>query len=282
MRILVIGAHGMLGQDFCKLLKENQNIVYEWDLPEHDITEAEQIINEIKELKPEIVCHFAAYTDVDKAEVETGKAFMVNVLGTWAISNACYKINKPLLYISTDYVFDGTKGTPYTEDDKPNPLNYYGKTKLLGEEVIKSHLKKFFIVRTARLFGTGGNNFVRKIIDLAKVQKSISVVHDQIGSPTYTKDLSLGIFKLVNSNHYGIYHITNQGSCSWYEFACEIKMQMKLDVQINPITSTEYSSKAARPKYSVLANAKYKKRFGEELRPWQAALQAYLNELKIF
>ncbi|MEO0132446.1 MAG: dTDP-4-dehydrorhamnose reductase [candidate division WOR-3 bacterium] len=277
MKILVTGAYGMLGRDFCSLLKANGFSIWEWDLPEHDITNINKTIEEILELKPDVVCHLAAYTNVDNAEKEPGRAFMVNVQGTWAIADACLQLDIPLLYISTDYVFDGTKNTPYEENDPPNPINYYGKTKYLGEEVIKSHLKKYFIVRTSWLFGTHGRNFVTTIIELARKNKEITVVNDQIGSPTYTYDLSEALLKVITSKYYGTYHITNSGFCSWYEFALEIKKLTGFTSSIIPITSDKLKRLAIRPLYSVLNNKKYRKRFGEVLRPWQKGLKAFLE-----
>ncbi|MCS7258931.1 MAG: dTDP-4-dehydrorhamnose reductase [candidate division WOR-3 bacterium] len=279
MKVLVTGAYGMLGRDFCYLLKNQGFSIWEWDLPDHDITNVNKIISDIVDLKPDIVCHLAAYTDVDNAEKETGRAFMVNVQGTWAIANACFQIDIPLLFISSDYVFDGTKNTPYDENDQANPINYYGKTKYLGEEVIRSHLNKYFIVRTSWLFGKHGRNFVRTIIDLSCKRDKISVVNDQIGSPTYTKDLSEALLNLLTSTHYGIYHITNSGACSWYEFANEIKRLAQLSVEILPISSADLNRLAKRPAYSVLDNKRYKKQFGKTLRPWQEALKTFLSEL---
>lgn len=277
MRILVSGAHGMLGTDLCILLKEKQISPIELDLPKFDITNIDQAINTIKQHKPEIIIHLAAFTDVDRAEENRADAYAVNTQGTWAIALAAQECKAKLLYISTDYVFDGSKNKPYQENDQPNPINYYGQTKLLGERAIIQHLKQYYIVRTAWLFGRNGQNFVKTILNLAQEKQILEVVNDQIGSPTYTKDLSQAIYNLIQIDKYGIYHITNSGYCSWYEFACEIIKQAGLNTKITPVSSDKILRKAKRPAYSVLDNHKYEQTCHDKLRNWQEALGDYLQ-----
>ncbi|MEO0075416.1 MAG: dTDP-4-dehydrorhamnose reductase [candidate division WOR-3 bacterium] len=277
MRILVTGARGMLGTDLCVLLKQKQISPIELDLPKFDITNINQAINTIKQHKPEIIIHLAAFTDVDRAEENKADAYAVNTQGTWAVALAAQECKAKLLYISTDYVFDGSKNKPYHENDQPNPINYYGLTKLLGERAITQHLKQYYIVRTAWLFGKNGNNFVKTIIKLAQEKDDLEVVNDQIGSPTYTKDLSQAIYNLIQTDKYGIYHITNAGYCSWYEFACEIIKQAELNTQITPVSSDKINRKAKRPAYSVLDNHKYEQTCQDKLRSWQEALRYYLR-----
>jgi dTDP-4-dehydrorhamnose reductase len=280
LKIAVTGAKGMLGSDFCMYLKEQGIYQIEWDLPEMDVSNVNQTIKQITIAQPNIVVHFAAYTDVDGAENNKSKAYSVNTLGTWAVAIACKELRAKLLYISTDYVFDGKKDSGYVESDIPNPINYYGQTKLLGEKLIKDHLKTHFILRTSWLFGKNGRNFVKTILETAKEKDHIEVVVDQIGSPTYTKDLCVPIYKLINTEHYGIYHLTNAGVCSWFKYACAIIKESGLNTQILPITSDKINRLAKRPACSELKNVKYINIFKEELRPWQEALQDYFLEMK--
>ncbi|MEO0076599.1 MAG: dTDP-4-dehydrorhamnose reductase [candidate division WOR-3 bacterium] len=281
MKFAIIGARGMLGTDFCTFLKYNNIVPIEWDLPEMDITNINQTIKQIVNAKPDIIFHFAAFTDVDEAEKNKSLAYSVNTLGTWAIAIAAKELKAKLLYMSTDYVFDGTKESAYLESDTPNPINYYGQTKFLGEKTIKEHLKKYFIVRTSWLFGKHGKNFVTTILNLAKEQECIEVVSDQIGCPTYTRDLCEPLLKIANSEHYGIYHLTNSGETSWYKFAQTIIKEENLINQIIPITSDKISRLAKRPANSVLENRNYQYFFKDSLRPWELALKDFLLELKI-
>lgn len=280
MKIAVTGAKGMLGTDFCAYLKYNNIIPIEWDLPEMDITDVNQTIKDITRAKPNIICHFAAYTNVDGAETNKSQAYAVNTLGTWAVAIAVKEIKAKLLYMSTDYVFDGKKENGYLESDTPNPINYYGQTKFLGEKLIKEHLKKYFIVRTSWLFGKHGKNFVSTILNMAKEKEYLEVVSDQIGSPTYTRDLCEPLYKLINTEHYGIYHLTNAGICSWYKFACAIIKEAGLNNQVLPVTSDKINRPAKRPLCSELRNFNYENLFLETLRPWEQALKDFLAELK--
>lgn len=280
MKIAVTGAKGMLGQDFCYFLKQKNITPIEWDLPELDVTDVERAIEAINRAKPDVIVHFAGYTDVDGAEKEKAKAYAVNTQGTWAVAIAAKESKATLLYMSTDYVFDGKKGSAYLESDNPNPINYYGLTKFLGERVIIQQLKKYFIVRTSWLYGKNGKNFISTILNIAKEKESLEVVNDQVGAPTYTKDLCEPLSKLINSELYGIYHITNSGMCSWFSFANTIIKETGLNNKISPITSDKINRPAKRPQYSVLENKNYQQFFKEPLRPWNEALKDFIKEIK--
>ncbi|MEO0101897.1 MAG: dTDP-4-dehydrorhamnose reductase [candidate division WOR-3 bacterium] len=275
MKVLVTGAKGMLGRELVLYLKEKDFLVIGWDLPEWDIRKRE-VTEKLIEERPEGIVHLAAFTDVDGAEVKRKEAYETNFLGTANLVAAAERIGAKFLYLSTDYVFDGKKTTPYSEEDVPNPLNYYGETKYLGEMVVK-RLERFFILRTAWLYSREGRNFVNTIKEKMARGEEIRVVDDQIGSPTYTKDLLEPIFDLLQSEAYGIYHITNSGFCSWFQFACEIGRILGRK-EIKPIKSEEAGRLARRPKYSVLDNSKYQRVFGKRLRPWLEALEECLKE----
>lgn len=279
--ILVTGAKGMLGTDLSCFLRSNNAPITEWDLPEQDITDVNQTIKGIKEIKPKAIIHLAAYTDVDGCEVAKSRAYAVNVQGTWAVLLGAKETKSKLVYLSTDYVFDGEKNRSYLETDRPNPINYYGLTKLKGEELIRTKLKnRYFIVRTSWLFGKFGKNFVTTIMKLAQEQDTLRVVNDQRGSPTYTKDLAPCLFNLINSERYGIYHITNSGIVSWFEFARAILKEAGLKNQVVPISSEESGRRALRPKFSGLENRNYVRIFGNPLRSWELALKDFLKDIK--
>ncbi len=277
MKVIVTGSLGMLGSELVSYLKANGFEVIGWDLPEWDITDKEKVIKGIIEKRPEAIIHLAAFTDVDRAEEEREKAYQVNVLGTTNLVIGAKAVAAKFLYLSTDYVFDGKKEVPYREEEQPNPINYYGETKYLGELEVKKW-KRHFIVRTAWLFSRKGKNFVNTI--KAKVEKNeeIRVVDDQIGSPTYTKDLLMPIRDLVRTEFYGIYHITNSGFCSWFQFASEIVKILRVNREIKPIRTEEAGRLAKRPRFSVLANYNYQKTFGRELRNWVEALGECLTK----
>jgi len=295
MRILVTGSDGQLGRALQEVLpKEDCFFMTRQDF---DITDEKQTVQQITDVRPEIVIHTAAYTDVDGCEKNPELAERINVIGTENVAKACQRVAAIMFYISTDYVFDGRKGVPYQEKDEPHPLSIYGKTKLKGEEVAKK-LPKYFIIRTAWLFGPTSSlnklgasrgkrreNFVQTILGLAKEKKEIKVVNDQIGCPTYALDLAKAIWQLIqrqatSDQRTGIYHITNSGSCSWYEFAKEIIELKGLKTKVIPIASEEWQkikpNSAKRPKYSVLDCSKIKK-LGIKMPPWQEALKKYLT-----
>lgn len=273
MKIIVTGANGMLGKSLLpKLYKHNVIGVGQNDF---DITDEVATFRFITENKPELVIHCAAYTDVDGCETNTEHAYKVNALGTKNIVTACENVDAALLFISTDYVFDGEKQIAYVEDDLTNPLSVYGKTKLEAEWYVKK-LARHFICRTQWLFGDG-KNFVDTIIQLSKTKSELSIVADQFGCPTYVNDLSDAISKLIESNDYGVYHLTNTGIVSWYEFAKEILLQLNIThVQLNAVTSDEFKRPANRPPYSPLNNCNWEKKH-TPLRSYRAALKDYLE-----
>jgi dTDP-4-dehydrorhamnose reductase len=253
MRVLVTGADGQLGHDVVKRLNENSIECLGTSIKELDITNEAQTNKLITNYNPDVVVHCAAYTAVDKAEEDRELCYNINVLGTRYVAKACKNIGAKMVYISTDYVFDGEGDQPFEITDKPNPINYYGQTKYEGELEVLKLLDKYFIVRISWAFGINGNNFVKTMLKLGKERDEISVVADQIGSPTYTYDLARLIIDMIQTDKYGIYHATNEGYCSWYEFACEIFKQAGVNVKVNSIKSEDYTTKAVRPKNSRLS-----------------------------
>ena len=253
MKVLVTGANGQLGYDVVKEL-EKQNIeCYGVTRKDFDITDFKSTENFINKYLPDVVIHCAAYTAVDKAEDEPELCYKVNSEATKNIAEICKEINAKLLYISTDYVFDGTKDGFYEVDDEINPINVYGKSKLLGEKAVQKILKKYFIVRISWVFGKHGNNFVKTMMRLGKELKEINVVSDQYGSPTYTADLAKLLVEMIKTEKYGIYHATNEGVCSWAEFAEEIFKIANMDIKVNYIRTKDYQTKAKRPLNSRLS-----------------------------
>ena len=268
MKVLVTGANGMLGQDLCPILEDVGVFVIETDVDTLDITKAEMVDKALTDIHPDMVIHCAAYTNVDKAEEDLDTARLINVTGTENLAKVCGKLDIPIVYISTDYVFDGTKTEPYMPDDKTNPINNYGLTKLQGEEAVKKYCKKYYIARTSWLYGHYGKNFVETMISLAQ-KEELKVVDDQIGCPTWTVELANGILKLL-SKPYGTYHVCGSGETSWYGFAQEIFQQANLAVNLKPCTTEEFPRPAKRPKYSVMNNDGL-------CRNWQVALHDYLE-----
>jgi len=257
------------------------------DLEECDITNQKETTETIEDYNPRIIIHTAAYTDVDGNELSPEKAFAVNAGGTENVARVTKELGATLFYISTDYVFDGKKDKPYKETDSPNPANIYGQSKLDGEKVIQALLERHLILRTSWLFGPKGKNFVTAILEKTKENETLQVVDDQIGSPTYTLDLAKAIKVLLSTINsklstevYGIYHITNSGSCSWYEFAREIISLKQLNTQILPVSSAEIKRPAQRPKMSILDNSKLTNIFNVKLRFWKEALKHFLFENK--
>jgi len=272
MKVLVTGANGQLGYDVIKRL-DSEGIEYlGTDRKSLDIKNEEQVKRVISDYNPDVVIHCAAYTAVDRAEDERELCYEVNVLGTRYIAEACKEIDAKMVYISTDYVFDGEADQPFEVTDKPNPINYYGKTKYEGELEVQKHLDKYFVVRISWVFGNNGNNFVKTMLRLGKERDEISVVADQIGSPTYTYDLANVLIGMIKTDKFGIYHATNEGYCSWYDFACEIFKQAGMDVKVNPIKTEDYPTKAKRPK-----NSRLSKNALTELENWVDALKHYIK-----
>ncbi|RHH71574.1 MULTISPECIES: dTDP-4-dehydrorhamnose reductase [Vagococcus] len=280
MTVLVTGAKGQLGRELTNLLKQQNIDFIAYDSQEMDITDFDKTLSIIKDIKPSVVYHCAAYTAVDLAEDE-GKEmnYLVNVDGTKNVAQVCKEVGATLVYISTDYVFDGkTRETPYMETDKTSPINEYGKAKLLGEQAVQEILNNYYIIRTSWVFGEHGNNFVYTMKKLAKTHDKLTVVNDQVGRPTWTKSLAEFMTYLIqNKCDYGIYHFSNEETCTWYEFAQEI---LKDDnVTISPVTSDQFITKATRPEYSIMDLEKAKST-GYEIISWQTALQLFLEGIK--
>ena len=275
MKILITGAYGMLGSDLREVLKNHELIVT--GSKDLDITNEEDVIDFIDENFPDIVINAAAYTAVDDCETNYDEAYAVNAIGPKNLAIACKKQDVPLVHISTDYVFDGSKRTPLLENDALGPQSAYGKTKLEGEKFIQEYTDKYFILRTAWLYGIHGNNFVQTMLSLAENHDEITVVDDQIGSPTYSLDLAVSIANLLNSDKYGIYHLTNEGECSWYEFSKRIFELSDVDVKVLPVTTEEFPRPAPRPHYSVLSNQKWIKAGFPPMRKYEEALSDYLS-----
>ena len=278
MKVLVTGANGQLGYDVVKELQKQNIECYGATRKDFDITDFRSTYTFIINYMPDAVIHCAAYTAVDKAEDEQGLCHLVNTSATENIAEICKKINAKLLYISTDYVFNGRKDGFYEVDDETNPINVYGKSKLLGEKAVQKILKKYFIVRISWVFGKHGNNFVKAMMRLGKELKEINVVSDQYGSPTYTADLSSLLVEMIKTEKYGIYHATNEGVCSWAEFAEEIFKIAKMDVNVNYITTAEYRTRAKRPLNSKLSKKRIKENF-YELPNWKSSLQTFIKNL---
>lgn len=280
MRVVITGAGGMLGQALQKQLSKNYDIIA-LSREQLDITDYGTVKEYITAHKPDVVINAAAFTNVDGCESEQDKAFLVNAVGPRNLAVICNEINATLVQVSTDYVFDGKGTQPYGEFDKTGPVSVYGKSKLAGEELVRVLMNKFFIVRTAWLFGEGGHNFVRTILRLANEKDYLTVVNDQLGVPTYTQDLARAIGQLISTNFFGIYHITNSEPCSWYEFAREILEQAGIsNTEVKPIKSYELNRPAPRPSFSVLDNKFWRLAGFPELRSHKEALKEYLNNLK--
>jgi dTDP-4-dehydrorhamnose reductase len=280
MRILVIGADGQLGSDLCRVISPEELIPL--TIKELDITRREIVHSVIKKYQPGIVVNTAAFHHLDKCEDAPETAFAVNAVGAKYVAEACREIDAVLAYVSTDYIFDGGKEIPYVETDMPNPQSVYAVSKLAGEQCVKYVLDKYFIVRSAGLYGTagcmgkGGGNFVENMLARAEKQPSLKVVTDEILSPTYTFDLASKINALVRTGQYGTYHVVNHGSCSWYEFTCKIFELLKREVDVQKVTGETFKARVKRPKYSVLKNAELEKIGLDDMRSWQEALEAYL------
>lgn len=281
MKVLVTGANGQLGYDVVKELQKQNIECYGALRQDFDIVDFEATENFIKNYMPDAVIHCAAYTAVDKAEDEQGLCYLVNASATENIAEICKKINAKMLYISTDYVFDGTKDDFYEVDDKPNPINVYGKTKLLGEQAVQRILNKYFIVRISWVFGEHGNNFVKTMLRLGKERKEINVVADQYGSPTYTADLAPLLVEMIQTEKYGVYHATNEGVCTWAEFAEEIFKIAGMNVKVNHITTAEYPTRAIRPMNSRLSKTSLVINNFKTLDNWEIALGKYIKNKSI-
>lgn len=297
MNILITGSSGMLGTALCRALLSGDNKLAGLDLtkplpgmpaPDHfvkcDITDYKTLARAVKDTAPEFIIHTAAFTDVDGCEREPDKAETVNGLGTRYVAEAASEVNAVMIYISTDFVFDGRKKSPYVEEDAPNPINVYGKSKLDGEKFVEDLIKReFFIVRTSWMFGSGGKNFVDTILKKADEKKPIRMISDQFGSPTYAADLADAIKRILylykkKKEISGIYHITNSDNCSWYRLAQKtLELANIYDIDLVPIVSEELDRSAERPVMSILDNHRYSRLCGRPLRNWERALAEYIR-----
>jgi dTDP-4-dehydrorhamnose reductase len=279
MRILLFGHKGMLGSDLLSQLSRKHEITG-LDKDEIDIASAKECEKAIAEKMPDMVINAAAFTNVDACETAEKECFAVNAEAVKNIAAACRGKNIRIVHFSTDYVFDGTGSTPYEEDHPCNPINVYGASKLAGERYLQSLSDNYILVRTAWLYGKNGKNFVRTILEKAQTTNKLEVVDDQIGSPTYTRDLAAAVDLLIDQNLTGIFHITNRGNCSWFQFAEKILQEAGVsEVRVLPIKSTELTRPAKRPQYSVLSMQKFGRTTRRTMQPWQLALQDYLNSV---
>ncbi len=284
MKVAVIGAGGQLGTDLCQVLKHFDVVpLFRGDI---EITDMSSVHHAIDAVRPDVVINTAAYVRVDDCETAQDEAFAVNALGARNVAVATQELGARLVHISTDYVFGGEPGprnTPYTEFDTPTPLSVYGRSKLAGEDFVRHLCHRHFIVRSSGLFGLAGSsgkggNFVETMLRLAGERNELKVVSDQVFSPTYTRDLAGKLAELIETEYYGIFHVTGGGSCSWYEFTGEILRLAGSRTPVVPITSDQYPQKAKRPGYSVLDNCHLRLLGMEGLRPWQEALRDYMRE----
>lgn len=284
MRLALIGANGMLAKAVIGLTPPDYELV-SFDLPDFDITDRNQVLSVLTDLRPEVIINCAAFTNVDGCETQEELANLVNGTAVGYLATAAKEIAATLVHISTDYVFAGDKGTPYLEEDATHPLSAYGRSKLMGEQaILASGLERFFIIRTSWLYGPGGKNFVETIVRLAKEREELRVVADQVGCPTFTQDLAAAIFNLLKLDRaHGIYHFANEGECSWHEFAVAIVEEAKaagetiVTQRVVPIQTAEYPLPAPRPTWSVFSKEKYQAATGATVPDWQKSLGAYFR-----
>ena len=282
MRALVTGVKGQLGHDVMNELAKRGYEGVGVDVEEMDITDAAAVDRVIKESHVDSVVHCAAWTAVDAAEDNVEICHKVNALGTENIAKVCKELDIPMIYFSTDYVFDGQGTRPWEPDDPVvEPLNVYGLTKYEGEQAVEKYLDKYYIVRIAWVFGVNGKNFIKTMLNLGKTHDTLTVVNDQVGTPTYTYDLSRLVVDMLEKEEYGKYHVTNEGGyISWYDFAKEIFRQAGMDVTVNPVSSDAYPAKAKRPANSRLEKKKLDEHGFDRLPTWQDALARYLKEIE--
>ena len=279
MKVLIVGAKGMLGSDLVQSLSDTYQVIGT-DLEDFDISTQKETLSALLHIRPQWVINAAAYTQVDRCEEEIERAFKVNAEGVKNLALACKEIQARFLHVSTDYVFDGKKQTPYLEEDTPNPLSVYGQSKLEGESCVQDILDDFIIARTGGLYGQGGINFVHTIINMAKEKDELTVVHDQWVSPTCTVDLSNAIATLIRVSPRGIFHVTNSGRCTWYQFACRILDSMGSKCKVVPIVSAQLNRPAKRPDFPELDCRKFTEVTGMKLRGWEEALFEYMSGFK--
>lgn len=271
MKVLLSGAGGQLGRELSCLLPERGYESVFLNRADLDITDSRAVVRSVEEHAPDLVINAAAFTGVDAAETELGAAHAVNALGPRNLAAACERAGCDLLHVGTNYVFDGKLDRPYEPFDTPNPLSVYGRTKLAGDEYVMRLCRRWYVVRTAAVYGEGGN-FVRTMLRLAEEGEEIKVKDDEYVSPTYARDLAAGIVQIVESREYGVYHLTNSGSCSWYGFAREIMRLSGGEVRVTPVSTSEFPLPAPRPANGVLSGIG-----APRLRSWQEALAGYLE-----
>ena len=281
--VLVVGAKGMLGSNVVATLRASQwataadRQIHAFDIEEIDITDPTSVSKCIQQCQPAILINCAGYTDVDGCETNSDQAFAVNATGPMNLAEHCARANCKLVHISTDFVFNGHRTSPYLPDDIPDPLSVYGRSKLAGEQHVQNKLADHLIVRTSWLFGTGGKNFVTTIANAARQRDHLEIVDDQVGAPTYTTDLAEALLALIGAQATGIYHFRNEGLCSWYQFGCQIVKQYGIDIEVRPINSEQINRPATRPKWSVLDITSYKETTGRTVRPWPDALADFVH-----
>lgn len=281
MRILVTGVKGQLGYDVMNELAKRGHTGIGVDVEEMDITDAAKVEQVIKASDVEAVIHCAAYTAVDAAEDNVELCHKINAEGTENIAKVCKELDLKMIYISTDYVFNGEGTRPWEPDDEREPLNVYGQAKYEGELAVEKYLEKYYIVRIAWVFGVNGKNFIKTMLNLSETHDELSVVNDQIGSPTYTYDLAKLLVDMVETDKYGRYHATNEGLCTWYEFATEIFRQAGKEITVHPVTSDQFPSKARRPHNSRMSKDKLEANGFDRLPTWQDALNRYLKAIGV-
>jgi dTDP-4-dehydrorhamnose reductase len=284
-RLLVIGAKGMLGRDLVNTLRfsfrpDQDWEILGWDIDEIDIQEENTTVTKIESIQPQIVINIAAYTDVDGCESNEEKAFAVNAEGMKHVALGALRCSAKVVYLSTDYVFDGEKKEPYEEEDPPHPLNVYGRSKLKGEQYVQELMEDSLIIRSQWLYGRHGKNFVSSILREAREKRVVSIVDDQTGLPTYTVDLATAISALIQRRARGIFHVANSDPCTWFTFGQAIlKLSGMMEVKVIPISTKELGRPAARPLYSVLSTQKLRREISMTLRPWSQALREYVKSL---
>lgn len=276
MKVMITGKNGQLAADLIRVLKSDHEI-YGFNRREMDITDFASVQKTVEKVRPDLIIHAAAYTKVDQAEQDRDTAFLVNAYGTRNMVVAAQQIDAKTVYLSTDYVFAGTADAPYCEFDAVGPQSVYGKSKLAGEEMVKSISNKFYIIRTSWLYGQHGDNFVKTMLRLGEEREELFVVNDQIGSPTYTMDLAFFIQELMLTDKYGIYHASNSGRCSWYEFAKAIFEEAGLPVRVHPVATKEFPRPAPRPAFSVLDHLSIRLSGFSAFRHWREALKEFMG-----
>lgn len=278
MRILITGAGGQLGRDLMQVLRDDHELAA-MTRRELDVTDEKAVLSAVADFRPDTIIHAAAYTQVDLAESQIDEAYRINSYGSRNVAIAARQAGAKLVYVSTDYVFDGKKGSPYNEKDRPNPLSVYGHSKLHGEKFVQLICDRYFIVRTSWLYGAYGSNFVTKVLALAEQKNELSMVSDQFGSPTYTHDLAVFVEQLIETDRYGLYHASNRGSCSRYEFAREIlRIKGYNHIQLTPVSADQFTLPAVRPDDSAFDDSAIREQGFPRFRLWQEALQSFLLE----